>query len=204
MSAGISKVFTSRCFVTGWKHFGHRQWSLSHMLWNLDHVRVSHPIATRRSSALTMGRSSGSIGGSAWNRSSAASSCVLSAAAEAAVRLLPADHLAPAAQAAVSLEGTVVDRDEEEARLLAARRTWVAPLLSIPTLRMWREEKHSGMQVPNRPGSVSVNVTVDHLYLLASALSAQRPLPFGVLLGAQALSSCLYDPRISRAPGRLQ
>lgn len=77
-----SNVLTRRCFVTEWKHRGHRQWSLNHIWWlvyevgqsvgysfqlevthYLDQFRVSHPTATLWSPILVMGRSSEWVSG---------------------------------------------------------------------------------------------------------------------------------------------
>ena len=164
-----SKVFTNRCFVTGWKHFGHlrieRQYILfigstrlrtdsgpsaicydwksvqhtslpaRHPTYNLDHVRVSHPIATRRSSELTMGRSSGRMGGSVGCGDCAASSRVFAAAAEATVRHPPAAHLAPLARVTADFERTVARGVEQEAWHSTTRRACFRPPLSIGDMR---------------------------------------------------------------------
>lgn len=164
-----SKVFTNRCFVTGWKHFVHlrveRQYipfrkstrlrtdsgpsaiyydckSLQqtlfparHPTYNLDHVRVSHPIATRRSSELAMGRSSGRMGGSLGDEDCAASSRVFSAAAEVVVRQPPAAHLVPLARVTADFARAVARGVEQDAWRSTAQRACLSPVLSMGNIR---------------------------------------------------------------------
>ena len=118
-----------------WKSVQHTSLPARRPTYNLDHVRVSHPIATRRSSELTMGRSSGRMGGSVGDKDCAASSRVFSAAAEVVVRHPPAAHLVPLARVTADFERAAARGVEQDAWRSTARRACLSPVLSMGNIR---------------------------------------------------------------------